>query len=310
MSAQRRNICQRLTLLLFLSLPQQMVLAGDPLSYQELTQLPQPPAVEPIAYGPDKQQFGELRLPAADIQAGVQQALPVVVILHGGCWFSEYDIAHIRPLAQAITKLGYATWTLEYRRVGEDGGAWPGTFNDVAAGTDYLRQLAQKYPLDLDAVVALGHSAGGQLALWLASRQKRQTQMASEHTPLALRAVIGLAAAADLDLLAHGGECDHAASQLLGGMPEQYPERYRAFSPQHLVPLNLPQILINGALDHTWSPIADSYYRAAVAAGDPVRRWTVPEAAHFDLVAPQAPVWPYIEQALQDLFMPDTADTP
>lgn len=302
MSVQRRNIYQRLALLLFLSLTQQALLAGDPLSYQELRQLPQPPAVESIAYGPGRQQFGELRLPSADVQADVQQALPVVVILHGGCWFSEYDIAHIRPLAQAITDLGYATWTLEYRRVGDAGGAWPGTFSDVAAGADHLRQLAREYPLNLDAVVALGHSAGGQLALWLASRQNHQIPAASKDSPLALRAVIGLAAAADLDLLAHGGECDHAASQLLGGMPEQYPERYRAFSPQHLVPLKLPQILINGALDHTWSPIADSYFEAARAAGDPVTRWVVPEAAHFDLVAPQAPAWPVLQQALSKLF--------
>ena len=124
------------------------------------------PRGEKFSYGEDPLQFGELYLPAGD------GPFPVVVLIHGGCWLAEFDQAHLRSLAVAARDSGFAVWNVEYRRVGNPGGGWPGTFLDVAAGTDYLRELARQHPLDLEQVVPVGHSAGGHLALWLAMRSQ------------------------------------------------------------------------------------------------------------------------------------------
>lgn len=274
--------------------------AGDPISYQELLSIPQPAAVKPIAYGTAPLQFGELRLPETD---AVTAPYPVVLLIHGGCWLAEYDMGHVRPLAQALADAGYASWTLEYRRVGDDGGGWPGTFHDVAQGADFLHQLAQQYPLDLSRTVAVGHSAGGQLALWLASRHDYDAEHGFYRADaIELKGIVGLAAAADMDLLAQGRECDDAARRVLDGTPEQVESRYAAVSPVRRVPLGVPQILIDGVEDHMWGPISASYYRSAQAAGDQVQRIVVEETAHFDLVAPQAPVWPHLLAAIETLM--------
>ena len=118
------------------------------------------------AYGLDSLQFGELRLPEGK---GLH---PVVVIIHGGCWLNAYDLHLMAPMATALTQAGYATWNLEYRRVGDEGGGWPGTFLDIAAGLNHLKQLASAYDLDLSRIVVIGHSAGGHLALWLAGQHQ------------------------------------------------------------------------------------------------------------------------------------------
>ncbi len=116
-------------------------------SFQEVLNLPVPPADHRITYGAAPQQFGELRLPRNS--AGPH---PVVLLVHGGCWQGAYDITHSRPLAAAIADAGYAVWSVEYRRLGQPGGGWPGTFDDVAAGADHLRTLAPRHNLDLTRV--------------------------------------------------------------------------------------------------------------------------------------------------------------
>jgi acetyl esterase/lipase len=150
------------------------------LTFGDISKLPQPPADHRISYGPDPLHFGELRLPPG------RGPHPVVIVVHGGCWFAEYDLHHLAAFSAALTKLGAATWSLEYRRIGNGGGAWPGTFQDVARGADYVRELAKKYPLDLKRVVIVGHSAGGQLALWLAARHRLPKESAL-YTPDPLR---------------------------------------------------------------------------------------------------------------------------
>jgi acetyl esterase/lipase len=130
------------------------------------------PAANRIAYGTGALQFGELRVPAG------RGPHPVVIIIHGGCWVAKLGklddravaLDLVRPIAADLTAHGFATWNLEYRRLGNDGGGWPGTFQDIAAGADHLRQIAAKSQLDLSRVVAIGHSAGGHFALWLAAR--------------------------------------------------------------------------------------------------------------------------------------------
>jgi predicted nucleic acid-binding protein len=143
-------------------------------------------------------------------------AILVSSLESNGCWLSEFDITHLRKLAAAITETGVATWALEYRRVGNPGGGWPGTFQDIARGTDHLRVLAKTYPLDLDRVIAAGHSAGGHLALWLAARSKlRNHEPFRAENPILPGAVLALAPAPDLAYL-HEQEVEEIAVAVLG----------------------------------------------------------------------------------------------
>ena len=187
-----------------------------------------PPADHRIHYGADPLQFGDLRLPVA--KPG--QLLPVAVILHGGWWQSAYDLEYMGHVCAALKNEGVATWSLEYRRVGNAGGAWPGTMQDAAAGFDYLAVLAKSYPLDLRRVIAAGHSAGGHLAFWLAGRQHIPSSSAL-HQPqpvVPLVSVVGLAGAVDLRLVVDlggrfpvyqrktcGDEPDRRAAERSGG---------------------------------------------------------------------------------------------
>ncbi|HSN55934.1 MAG TPA: alpha/beta fold hydrolase, partial [Candidatus Sulfomarinibacteraceae bacterium] len=147
--------------------PVALCFAADPaplMTVREALALPRPAPAHRVTYGPDPLNFGELRLPEG---AG---PFPVVMVVHGGCWLAEYDLGYMSALADRLTRTGFATWTVEYRRLGDSGGGWPGTFADVAAAADALRALAADHPLDIRRVAALGHSAGGHLALWLGAR--------------------------------------------------------------------------------------------------------------------------------------------
>src|SRR5262245_35551596 len=126
---------------------------------------PAPPADHRITYGSNEFQFGELRLPKG---AGPH---PVALVIHGGGWMSQYGLSYMGHMGVALTEVGLATCSIEYRRVGNQGGGWPVTFEDASRAADHLRTIAKTYPLDLNRVVAVGHSAGGHLALWLAARK-------------------------------------------------------------------------------------------------------------------------------------------
>jgi acetyl esterase/lipase len=264
----------------------------------DLPSLTAPPPDHRIQYGPGPLQFGNLRLPKTPGRHAV------VVLIHGGCWLSQYDIAHLAAAEQAIADAGYAVWSLEYRRVGDDGGGWPGTFTDVASGADYLRVLAPKYSLDLSRVVASGHSAGGQLALWLAARKRipRTSELYSAD-PIAVQGVLGLSPAPDLEALDASGACGNAVHKLMGGSPAQYPDRYAAASPMKLAPIAIPQTLVIGAHDDDWGPGGRSYFARAKAVGDTaVHIIDAPESGHFELIAPKTTTWPIVAGALQALF--------
>ncbi len=129
---------------------------------------PAPSADVRIPYGDGPFHFGDLRLP----RTAKPGQHPVVVVIHGGFWRARYDLEHIGHVCAALTSLGVATWSIEYRRVGNEGGGWPGTFHDVGAAVDHLRVLAPEHNLDLERVVVIGHSAGGHLALWVAGRHR------------------------------------------------------------------------------------------------------------------------------------------
>lgn len=271
--------------------------------YDELTATPAPPATARYSYGRDPLQFGELRLPA-----NVEGKRPVVVLIHGGCWQAEYDLAHTANTAAALAKEGYVVWVPEYRRIGNPGGGWPGTFDDIGHAIDYLRTLGGTVPaIDTTRVILAGHSAGGQLALWAASRRTGPT--AGElggSAPLAVSGVVGLAAISDMATYgATRGGCNAAVQPLLGGTPDKVPDRYRAVSPIERLPIGIPVHLVHGAADPIVPPAMSEQYAAkARAAGDRVQVTIVPGAGHFDVVAPHASAWAAVVAAVRGIVAP------
>ena len=257
-----------------------------------------PPPTETVSYGAGPLQFGELRLPAGP------GPHPVAVVIHGGCWLSRFDIAHIGNLVAALTEMGVATWSLEYRRVGDDGGGWPGTFEDIARGADLLRVLGREYPLDLDRAIAIGHSAGGHFALWLAGRHGLSVYSPFYMTdPVELRGVLGLAAAPDLARVHASGACEGAMDVLIGGAPDDLPDRYAQTSPIEMLPLGVPQILISGAHDLPRRlETGDAYVAAARDRGDDVELIVAEESAHFEMIDPRSTTWPIVRGAVRTLL--------
>ncbi len=253
-----------------------------------------------ISYGPSPQQYAELREPAG------QGPFPVVVVLHGGCWVQYADTAYTAPLASALVKEGWATWNLEYRRAHEEGGAWPGTFQDVGQGVDALRDSAAKYHLDLSRVAVMGHSAGGQLALWAGGR-RRIPAGSPLHTanPLPVRGVVSLAGIADMRVYAERGPqgCAEGGLRVMGGTAAQHPERYAAASPVELLPLGVPQVLVWAEEDSIVpEKLFEDYEAKAKKSGDKVEIIRVPGIGHHELCSPEAPGWPKIVGALKGLL--------
>jgi acetyl esterase/lipase len=264
----------------------------------EILTLPAPPADHRIPYGPDPSQFGDLRMPPG---GGPH---PVVVYLHGGFWRAAFSLEHAGHICAALTAHGMATWSLEYRRIGQPGGAWPGTFEDVARGADYLRKLTSSHPLDADRVIAMGHSAGGHLALWLAARHRIPPGSPLHFPqPLALRGAVSLAGVCDLRRGSELGLSNGVVHELLGGTPWEVPDRYETASPAESLPLGVRQVLIHGtADDRVPYEVSEGYRDAALASGDDVDLITLPAADHFELIDPRSSVWPIVLRAVQGLI--------
>lgn len=251
-----------------------------------------------ITYGSDPSQFGELRLPPGP------GPHPAVIVVHGGFWHARYGIEEIEKIATDLTCSGFATWNIEYRRVGQPGGGWPGTLQDVALAADYLWSLAETYPLDLQRVVSLGHSAGGHLALWLAARRRLARPNSFVHDrSVVLRGIISLAGVCDLVQMAHVEREENPVLAFLGGMPSDYPARYAAASPAALLPLSVPQVLLHGdADDRVPVSISRDYARAAHAAGDRVWYIELPGVGHFEFMNPDSVPWTKALYALKSLI--------
>lgn len=234
-------------------------------------------------YGPDRSQVADLHTPAEG--AG----WPVAVMIHGGFWRDRYDRTLMDALCADLAASGWAAWNLEYRRVG-GGGGWPATFDDVASGIDHLAEVPA--PLDRARVVAIGHSAGGHLALWAAAR---------DRPGVGVTAAVGQAAVSDLAAVARMGLSDGAVEELLGGSPEQVPERYAAASPAQLLPLGVPVLLVHGAHDDT-VPVSLSrdFQRAALAAGDACDLRIGGHDGHFEHIDPASGAWATVKRWLAD----------
>jgi acetyl esterase/lipase len=248
-------------------------------------------------YGPDRSQRAELHTPSG------QGHHPVMVVIHGGSWQAGYGKIVTRGIVGDLVRRGWAAWNIEYRRVG-GGGGWPATFEDVAAAIDHLERLDA--PLDLTRVCVLGHSAGGHLALWAASREKLPCG-APGHVaggpPVALRQAIAQAGPCDL-AGAYRRWRGGAARALMGGGPEEFPERWAAADPAALVPLQMPALLVHGVLDEVVSiELSRSYAETARAAGGAVELVEIEGAAgrHRAHLDPRSAAWAAVTRRLDEL---------
>lgn len=263
----------------------------------DLPGLGNPAADVRIPYGDDPLQFIDLHLPEG------KGPHPVIVFIHGGCWLSDYDISYTGKLMRAFAKNGIAAWNIEYRRVGNKGGGWPGTFDDIAKSTDALLTHADKYNLDLNRVITSGHSAGGHFSLWLAARNNfDQHSRFSPDTALNIKGVLGLAPAPDLAHLHEKAVCGHVIDKLMGGSPEQRPERYAIASASELVPIGIPQLLVIGSHDKAWKEVGERYYQQALATQDKVEIIEATESGHFEMIDPDSSTWPAVLNAAKQLL--------
>ena len=263
--------------------------------------LPSKPADTKIPYGTDPLQYGELRLPKGN------GPFPVAVVIHGGCWVTNFaTLQNTAALADALRDAGIATWNVEYRRLGDPGGGWPGTFADIADATDTVREIAKAHPLDLSRVVTVGHSAGAHLALWAAARTRLPKESPLRRpNPLPLRAAVALGGPGDLK-----GFYEYAAricgsnvvAKLMGGAPAAVADRYAQGSPAEMLPFGVRQMLIVGVQDGVMPPPArEGYAAAATKAGDRVEIVEVP-GGHFEVIAPTSAAWPIVRDKVLALI--------
>ncbi len=247
-----------------------------------------------FSYGSRRDQFGELTRPE-----GQEAPWPVAVLIHGGFWRARYDLRLQDPLVGDLAARGWAVWNLEYRRMGwRSRGGWPATFEDVAAGIDELGRL--DHPLDLARVVAIGHSAGGQLALWAAARRALPAGSPGAEPAVRLAGAVAQAGVVDLREAARLGLSRGAAVSLLGGPPGKLPRRYDLASPIERLPLGVPQLLVHGDADDA-VPVELSRRYAARAAegGDRCELVELPGCGHFEHLDPASHAWQVVTAWLE-----------
>ena len=252
-----------------------------------------------MRYGDDPNQFVDLRFPNS------KGPFPLLFVVHGGFWQSRYDLSHIGHLCAAFTSKGIITCSIEYRRIGNPGGGWPGTFQDISLATRNILQTLSRDPrFDRTRTAIIGHSAGGLLALWLAGshRIRKGSPLHSDKRQVVNNAV-SLAGVSDLGLawrqkLGHG-----IVTRLMGGTPEEHPDRYKAASPIEFLPTGARQFLIHGAADDT-VPISQSeaFVQRAEKLGDRCSLIKLDGIGHFELIDPESGAWPTIASGVLSLL--------
>lgn len=253
------------------------------------------PPARSIPYGDHPLQVGNLHLPA-----GEGGPWPCVVLLHGGFWRSGWDRTLMTPLALDLARRGVAAWNVEYRGTGRDGGGWPTTLLDVAAAVDHLVAVEE---VETTRIVTCGHSAGGQLALWLAARPRLGPDAPGGAPRARPVAAVSQAGVTDLAQAARDGLGDGACIAFLGGSPDAVPERYAVASPAALLPLGLPVLLVHGLLDAD-VPVEQSraLADAAAALGESVELIELDDAGHFDVIDPGHRGWTAVVDRLPTLL--------
>ncbi len=272
-----------------------------PMTLDHYLALNGPQATAQIAYGPAPSQYAQLFRPSG---AG---PFPVVVLVHGGCWTVQFGgIKQMRNVANSLSSQGIAVWNVEYRRVDEEGGGYPGTYQDMHAALDSLESHASQYQLDTSRIVAMGHSAGGQLVQWIAGRNRlpKTSPLYREHI-LPISNIISLGGLADLrhEEKLIKSSCDRDIQELAGSASNDRPDIYSDTNAADLIPNGTRTVLITGELDTISPPrVAHDYAAKAVKAGDHAEVLILPGASHYDEIAATSPAWkmvlPVIKQML------------
>ncbi|WP_332878792.1 alpha/beta hydrolase family protein [Massilia sp. S19_KUP03_FR1] len=277
-----------------------VVAAPMPLSAYLALEGPAPGAT--YAYGPAPSQYAELFVPSGP------GPFPVAVLVHGGCWTKQYGgITQLRNMAGALRARGIAVWNVEYRRVDEAGGGYPGTYQDINAALDLLAARAPASKLDLQRIVAVGHSAGGQLVQWIAGRNRiAASSPLYQAQPLPIRSVVSLGGLADLrsEQALIKSSCERDLVDLTGVPSATRPDVFSDTNAAELMPNGSHTLLVTGELDTVSPPrVAHDYAARARKAGDRAEVVILPGASHYDEVAATSAAWPtvleVIESALQ-----------
>jgi acetyl esterase/lipase len=247
-------------------------------SSEDILSLAPPKADKRVAYGTDANQFVDLRLPKGKGPHGL------AVVIHGGYWRAKYDLAYAGHLCAALTSKGIATANLEYRRVGNAGGGWPGTFADVRSAYQSLTQNGHQYEFDLRRVVVIGHSAGAQLGLCLAAHEKD------------VKAVVSLAGVVDLQRAYALHLSNDAVVEFLGGTPAEVGDHYKEADPMKLA-IAARQWLVHGAEDDI---VPSAFSRDYVGAKQKMKEEAllveIAGAGHFEVVDPRSEAWESVEK--------------
>lgn len=270
--------------------------------WPDLLSRPHPEGAIRIDYGSAPLQHGQLWLPKAK---GPHRT---VLMIHGGCWQSDIADARIMDwIAADLAGRGYAVWNIDYRGVDRAGGGYPGTFQDVAAATDLLRTIGPRYRLRTDRIVAVGHSAGGHLAFWLAGRDRlpKGSPLRSRN-PLPITAAIGIGALPDLPVARDLPDNDcgvEGVPRLVGPVTAARPDPFVDTSADRLLPTRTRLTLISGAVDRIAPPaVAAGFAAKAKAVGQPVETMVIPAQGHVELIAPETPAWAATVRAIDQAF--------
>lgn len=274
------------------------LVSAAPMKLADYMALNGPSPTARVSYGAAPSQYAELFLPQ-----GVGP-FPVAVLVHGGCWTEKFGgIVQLRNMAGALAARGIAVWNVEYRRVDEAGGGYPGMYEDMHAALDTLAAQASAHRLDLGRVVAVGHSAGGQLVQWIAGRARIPASSPLHRASmLPVRAVVSLGGLADLrrEHALIKESCGRDTPELAGLPSTSRPDVYADTNAAELLPNGSHTILVTGELDTISPPrVAHDYAARARAAGDGAEVVILPGASHYDEVAATSPSWPLVMAAIE-----------
>ncbi len=277
--------------------------SAAPITFRDLLVRPRATPTKIVTYGPAPHQFAELWLPEGP---GPHRTL---VMIHGGCWLADLPGTELMAyLSEDLRRHGYAVWSIDYRRIGDEGGGYPGTFIDAATAIDKLKEIAPTEKLDLSKLVAIGHSAGGHLATWSAARPRLpKTSALAKESPQAITGVISLAGINDLKAYRETGPSacggPPTIDALTGAAARSKTDVLADTSPAALLPIGVRQIVISGALDKIVPPAFGKEYAAAAAKkGDTVKEITIENAGHFELIDSTSDAWKTIRAEIDALM--------